>query len=95
MVLYFLGEKLTTASTDIPTTTIILPTPGSNDSYEITVFLGGKNADEYKQNDVQKRLKEMIRDMAIEYCKTENFNLAESITWVTHTKRIQMLMTQK
>ncbi|XP_018575656.1 uncharacterized protein LOC108914345 [Anoplophora glabripennis] len=78
-----LGEALTTTTTEVPTTTIILPTPNSNDSSTLLVYLAGRSAGEYLNSDSFDLLDALINSiaiMAVKYCENENFIFNGSIT---------------
>ncbi|KAJ8978980.1 hypothetical protein NQ317_001453 [Molorchus minor] len=74
------GEPATTTTTEIPTTTIFLPTPNENDSSTLLVYLEGRSLSEFADEDILQQLKDAIFAMAVEYCDNENFPLNGSIT---------------
>lgn len=70
-----------TTTTEVPTSTIILPTPTSNDSSTLLVYLGGRRASDYWENtELLHELRSAIGAMAAKYCENENFPLNGSVT---------------
>lgn len=82
LIVLFVEEPLTT--TQAPSTTEgYLPTPASNETEtNFTVYIAGKTADEYRDEDVILEFKNALLTMAGNYC-TQNMNvvLSDEITY--------------
>ncbi|XP_060530440.1 uncharacterized protein LOC132704449 [Cylas formicarius] len=75
------GQALTTTTTEVPTTTVILPTPEDEQNVGITVYLYGASANSYRNESTHfKELRASLAQMASEYATLQNCPVNGSIT---------------
>ncbi|XP_072391125.1 uncharacterized protein [Diabrotica undecimpunctata] len=75
-----IGDVITTTTAEPTSSTEFLPTPSINDTYELVVVLSGLAAYQYRNPTILLDFTQMIANMAIDYCKDQEFELVDNIT---------------